>query len=83
MTNRSRGLMRQEGRAWNGGGRARLESAHVVKIFSGSSSENQAVRACVRVCLDADGQMWMLSAASLRDYKSESDPPELPANCQP
>lgn len=27
-----------------------------------------------RVCADADGQMWRLSAAWLQRYKSESDP---------
>lgn len=54
------------------------ESAHVVKIFSGNSSESRDFftgrmkRACL--CVDADGQMWRLSAASLQHYKSESDP---------
>lgn len=62
---------------WMGGGWV-LKSAHVVKIFSGNSSESRdfftgrVKRACL--CVDADGQMWRLSAASLQHYKSESDP---------
>lgn len=54
------------------------ESAHVVKIFSGNSSESRDFfTSCVKpacLCADADGQMWRLSAASLQHYKSESDP---------
>lgn len=56
MTNRRR--IDEAGResldAWIGGGRPRSESAHVVKIFSGSSSENQAC-VCVCVCFVGGG----------------------------